>query len=128
MSEDTITVYAVSDLTGETVTRLVRAASAQFPEGRVTIKVLQNVTSAEQVVSFIEEQGDPWPLIVFHTILLKRVRKDLRNALNTLRIPSIDVLGTMVHVMGDLLDERPQETPGLTIDDGAAPRYFDLGK
>ena len=126
MSEP-ITVYAVSDLTGETVTRLVRAASAQFPDGHVTIKVLQNVQSAEQVVAFIEEQGDPWPLIVFHTILPRQIRKDLRNALNTLRIPSIDVLGTMVHMMGDLLAERPQETPGLTIDDGASPQYFDLG-
>lgn len=127
MSEP-ITVYAVSDLTGETVTRLVRAASAQFPDGHVTIKVLQNVKSAEQVVAFIEEQGDPWPLIVFHTILPRQMRKDLRNALNTLRIPSIDVLGTMVHMMGDLLAERPQETPGLTIADGADPHYFDLGK
>ena len=28
---NTITVYAVSDMTGETVARIVRAASAQFP-------------------------------------------------------------------------------------------------
>lgn len=28
-----ITVYGVSDMTGETVARIVRAASAQFPEG-----------------------------------------------------------------------------------------------
>jgi hypothetical protein len=28
--------------------------------------------------------------------------------------------------MADLLDEQPTETPGLTIDDGAMPIYFDL--
>lgn len=123
-----IVVYAVSDMTGETVTRIVRAASAQFPQGEVTIKVLQHCNSAEQVIAFIEEQGDTSkPVAVFHTILSRRVREDLRQALQTLRIPSVDLLGSTAHVMADLLDERPTLTPGLTIDDGAEPRYFDLG-
>ena len=52
--EKQITVYAVSDMTGETVARIVRAASAQFPEGNVTIKVLQHIRTAEQIVDFIE--------------------------------------------------------------------------
>lgn len=116
-----ITVYAVSDMTGETVARLVRAASAQFPQGHVTIKVLQHVGSARQVVDFVETQRDAGPVAVFHTILSKRMREDLRTALQTMRIPSIDLLGSAAHVISDLLDERPQETPGLTIDDGAEP-------
>ena len=121
-----ITVYAVSDMTGETVARIVRAASAQFPKGEVTIKVLQHIQSAEQIVAFIEEQADPGPVAVFHTILFKRTREDLRTALQTLRVPSVDLLGSTAHVMADLLDEQPTETPGLTIDDGATPIYFDL--
>ena len=123
-----ITVYGVSDMTGETVARIVRAASAQFPEGHVRIKVLCNAPSAEQVVGFIQEQGDDDACAVFHTILSKRVRKDLRNALQALRIPSVDLLGSTAHVMADLLGERPQQKPGLTIDDGAAPEVFDLAQ
>lgn len=122
-----ITVYAVSDMTGETVARVVRAASAQFPQGEVRIKVLQHASSAEEIVNFIEGQGDTsHPQAVFHTILSKRMREDLRHALQTLRIPSVDLLGSTAHVMADLLGERPQATPGLTIDDGAEPTYFDL--
>ena len=122
-----ITVYAVSDMTGQTVGRIVRAASAQFPEGHVRIKVLSHASSAEQVVDFIQQQGDDRNrCAVFHTILSKRVRKDLRNALQTLRIPSIDLLGSTAHVMADLLDERPTTTPGITIDDGAELEVFDL--
>ena len=121
-----ITVYAVSDMTGETVARIVRAASAQFPKGDVTIKVLQHIQSAEQIVAFIEAQADPGPVAVFHTILAKRTREDLRTALQTLRIPSIDLLGSTAHVMGSMLDEQPTETPGLTIDDGVEPQVFDL--
>ena len=122
-----ITVYAVSDMTGETVTRIVRAASAQFPTGEVIIKVLRGATSAEQIVDFIRRQGDDLGLCaVFHTILAKRAREDLRNALQALRIPSVDLLGSTAHVMADLLDEQPQTTPGLTIQDGADPIYFDL--
>ena len=66
------------------------------------------------------------PCAVFHTILAKRTREDLRNALQTLRIPSIDLLGSTAHVMADLLGEEPQETPGLTIDDGTEPEVFTL--
>ena len=124
--EKQITVYAVSDMTGETVARIVRAASAQFPAGSVAIKVLQHVRTAEQIADFIDAQSDPGPVAVFHTILAKRTREDLRCALQTLRIPSVDLLGSAAHVMADLLDERPHETPGLTIDDGAEPAYFDL--
>lgn len=124
---ETVTVYAVSDMTGETVTRIVRAASAQFPSGHVTIKVLRSASSARQVVDFIEGQGDDrHPCAVFHTILSKSVREELRLALQTMCIPSVDLLGSTAHVMADLLGERPQGRPGLTIDDGAEPLYFDL--
>lgn len=122
-----ITVYAVSDQTSETVCRLVRAASAQFPGGNVTIKALSHASSARQVMDFIEAQGDDRrPCAVFHTILAKGFREDLRIALQTLRIPSVDLLGSAAHVMADLIGERPQETPGLTIDDGVEPVVFDL--
>ena len=121
-----ITVYAVSDMTGQTVERIVRAASAQFPSGHVTIKVLQHIRSAAQIVAFIEGEGDAGPIAVFHTILSQRTREDLRAALATLRIPSVDLLGSTAHVMADLLGERPQATPGLTIDDGAIPTWIDL--
>ncbi len=121
-----ITVYAASDMTGETVTRIVRAASAQFPAGHVTIKVLRDIQSAEQIVAFIESQHDEGPVACFHTILSKRTREDLRRALQTLRIPSVDLLGSTAHVMADLLGQRPQTTPGLTIDDGAEPIVFSL--
>ena len=122
-----IVVYGVSDMTGETVARILRAASAQFPASEGTIKVLRNATSAEQVVSFIQQQGDDArPCAVFHTILSKRVRKDLRNALQALRIPSVDLLGSTAHVMADLLGEHPQTMPGITIEDGAQPTYHDL--
>lgn len=125
---DGIVVYAVSDMTGTTVSRIVRAASAQFGHGHVVIKVLQHAASAQQIVDFIQNQDDTrHPCAVFHTILSEQVRHDLRNALQTLRIPSIDLLGSTAHVMSDLLDERPQTKPGLTIEDGAEPLVFDLG-
>ena len=124
-----IAVYAVSDQTAETVCRLVRAASAQFPKGDITIKALSHASSARQVVDFIEAQGDGRiPCAVFHTILQKRFREDLRCALQTLRIPAIDLLGSTAHVMADLIGEGPSETPGLTIGDGATPTFFDLSR
>ena len=107
MSEG-ITVYAVSDMTGTTVGRIVRAASAQFPAGHVSIKVLSHATSAEQIVDFIRWQGDDLgACAVFHTILVKRTREDLRNALQTLRIPSVDLLGPAITIISTLTGEEP---------------------
>lgn len=122
-----IVVYGVSDMTGETVSRVVRAASAQFASGRVAIRVLGHVASAQQVVDFVEEKDEvEMPVAVFHTILDPQMRDDLRNALQTRGIPSVDLLGMPAHVMADLLGERPTTTPGITIDDGATPEFFDL--
>ena len=126
MTTPAITLYAVSDMTGETVARIVRAASAQFPAGRVAIRVLQHARTAEGIVRYIQAQVDDGPVAVFHTILSKRTREDLRVALQTLRIPSVDLLGSTAHVMADLLGEQAHTTPGLTIDDGADPVYVDL--
>ena len=127
--EESIIVYAVSDMTGETVGRIVRAASAQFPSSHVHIKLLCHVSSVEQIVRFIRAQGDDCrSCAVFHTILSKRMRSDLRTALQTLRIASIDLLGSTAHVMADLLDEEPRDRPGLTIDDGVEPEVFDFAQ
>lgn len=121
-------MYAVSDRSGETATRVVRGASAQFGKGRVQIKVLQRVQSAQQVIDFIEGQGDAIrPTAVFHTVLSKRMREDLRAALATMRIPAVDLIGSTCQVMSSLLGEEAQDTPGLTIGDGAEPVLFDLG-
>ena len=123
-----ITVYAVSDMTGETVARLVRAASAQFPTSDVTIKVLQHATSSQQVFDYNEGQWDDLvPCADFHTILTLRMREDLRAALQTLRIPSVDLLGSTSHVMAELLGKQPQETPGLYIDVVVKSTLFEVG-
>lgn len=124
-----LVVYAVSDRSAETVTRLVRGASAQFRAGHVRIKVLSNVSSARQVADFIERAGDDQGLCaVFHTMLSRNMREDLRRCLQTLRIHSVDLLGSAAHVMADLLGEGPEERPGLTIEDGAVPERFDLAQ
>ena len=108
-----ITVYGVSDMTGETVERIVRAASAQFPAGEVTIKMLQHASDAQQVIDFIEQQGDTeTPTAVFHTILSPRTRADLRSACQTLRIPSIDLLGPAVTVISTLTGIAPSHEVG----------------
>lgn len=126
---NTIEVYGVSDMTGKTVSRVVKAASAQFAQGSVSIMVLAHVRSARQVLDYIDGNGKAGTSrAVFHTILDPQVREDLRNALQAQGIPSVDLLGMPAHVMGDLLGVRPTTTPGITIDDGVEPEFVDLSE
>lgn len=120
-----VVAYAVSDMTGETAQRIVRAASAHFAPGSVAIKVLRHIGSAEQVVDFIREQGDDQrPCAVFHTIVSRPMSEDLRRSLQDLKIPSVDLLWSTANVIAGALGEKPQATPGLTIEDGSEPLFF----
>ena len=114
-------------LSGATIPQRFRTMVDRFGDDPLSMKQAGIVYAAEQIVDFIRKQGDDnGACAVFHTILAKRTREDLRNALQTLRIPSVDLLGSTARVMADLLNEEPQETPGLTIDDGAVPEVFDM--
>ena len=105
------------------------ALVARASEAECEVAFGKHERAVHQHVDFIQQQGDDrGACAVFHTLLAKRTREDLRNALQTLRIPSIDLLGSTAHVMAELLGDEPKETPGLTIDDGSELVFFDLAE
>ena len=56
------------------------------------------------------------PLAVFHTIVERNLRRDIRRELDKRGIPSIDLLGPAITVISTLTGEEPKYEPGRRMD------------
>jgi regulator of PEP synthase PpsR (kinase-PPPase family) len=106
-------VFVISDARGETATGVVSAAASQFPDDIVIIKRLGEVRSVETVKNYLDENVDPdVPLAVFHTVVDRNLRRDIRRELDKRGIPSIDLLGPAVTIISTLTGEEPVNEAG----------------
>lgn len=111
--EVTPIVFVISDARGKTATGVVKAAASQFGEEAVVIKQLGNVHSVSMVCDYLDKNVDPdLPLAVFHTIVDRNLRRDIRRELDKRGIPSIDLLGPSITVISTLTGEEPKYEPG----------------
>lgn len=106
-------VFVISDARGETATGVVSAAASQFTDDIVIIKRLGEVRSVDTVRAYLDENVDPdCPLAVFHTIVDRNLRRDIRRELDKRGIPSIDLLGPAVTIISTLTGEEPANRAG----------------
>lgn len=106
-------VFVISDARGETATGVVTAAASQFTDDIVIIKRLGEIRDVETVRSYLDENVDPdCPLAVFHTIVDRNLRRDIRRELDKRGIPSIDLLGPAVTIISTLTGEEPVNRAG----------------
>jgi len=126
MSEDTLDdidifpqvtpiVFVLSDARGKTAASVVEAAADQFSDNVVDIKQLGNVRSVQMVCDYLDKNVDPQadvPMAVFHTIVDRNLRRDIRRELDRRGIPSIDLLGPAITVISTLTGEEPRYETG----------------
>ena len=128
MSEDTLddidifadvtpVVFVLSDARGKTAASVVEAAADQFNDKVVTIKQLGNVKSVGMVCDYLDNNvTEDVPMAVFHTIVDRNLRRDIRRELDGRGIPSIDLLGPAITVISTLTGEEPKYEAGRSID------------
>ncbi len=106
-------VFVISDARGETATGVVTAAASQFTDDIVIIKRLSEVRNIETVREYLDAELDPdCPLAVFHTIVDRNLRRDIRREMDKRGIPSIDLLGPAVTIISTLTGEEPVNQAG----------------
>ena len=106
-------VFVISDARGDTATGVVEAAASQFTDDIVHIKRLGEVRDVDVVRAYLDENVDPdCPLAVFHTIVDRNLRRDIRRELDKRGIPSIDLLGPAVTIISTLTGEEPVNQAG----------------
>lgn len=104
-------IFVVSDGTGDTAEKLVRAALLQFNDVLVHVRTFPNVTERDQLSRLFRLAARERSIVV--TTL---VRADMRKAAAELakehRIRTLDAIGSLLGSLSDFLEAVPEGVPG----------------
>ena len=108
------TIFVVSDSTGETAERVVRAALLQFPQERVRIRLFTRVRDPESVSEVLKKASETGAMVVF-TLVSPDLREYFHEIAAQEHIETVDVIGTLIHKVGTYLEATPLNRPTATL-------------
>ena len=107
-----LTVFLVSDSTGKTAERVVRAALAQFGNAPVKLVRRGNIRTSEQVDAVIRQAAEIDSIIV-HTLVSNELHRRIIAESRLRGIDAWDAIGPILDRIATHLKITPQEKPGL---------------
>lgn len=107
-----LTILIVSDATGETAERMVRAALAQFASVEVTVVRHSNVRPAEGVREVVR-QAAAQDAVIFHTLVSTELRRLMLAECRIHNVDAMDLMGPVLDRLMVHLQLAPREQPGL---------------
>jgi regulator of PEP synthase PpsR (kinase-PPPase family) len=112
------TVVVISDATGDTAERVVRAALLQFKDSPCQVRLYSQVRLESEVEKIVEKAADLKALVVF-TLVNAAERELLWKLCDRLNIEAVDLIGALMGKMATYLGAQPVGVPGLlhTISD-----------
>lgn len=132
----------LSDSTGETAEKVVRAAMLQFPQSGAHIRLHTRVRTKEMVRPILERAAEAGALVVF-TVVSPELREYIHAQSYELKVEALDVIGALIGKLSVFLDRTPINTPSgmlplseeyfrrieaveftVKSDDGKEPRNF----
>jgi regulator of PEP synthase PpsR (kinase-PPPase family) len=135
-------IDVLSDSTGETAEKVVRAAMLQFPHSGAQIRLHTRVRTKEAARPILERSGREGALVVF-TVVSPELREYIHATSYELKIESLDLIGSLIGKLGAFLDRQPINMPSAMLplsdeyfrrieaveftvksDDGKEPRNF----
>jgi len=135
-------IDVLSDSTGETAEKVVRAALLQFPQAGAQIRLHTRVRTKEVARPILERAARESALLVF-TVVSPELREFVHGLTAELRVEAIDVIGSLIGKLGTFLDREPINLPSALLplseeyfrrieavefavksDDGKEPRNF----
>ncbi|MGK4003053.1 pyruvate, water dikinase regulatory protein [Sorangium sp. So ce1036] len=135
-------IDVLSDSTGETAEKAVRAALLQYPKAGVQIRLHTRVRMQEVARPVLERAAREGALVVF-TVVSPELREFVHASTAELNIEAIDLIGSLIVRLGTFLDREPINLPSAMLplseeyfrrieavefavksDDGKEPRNF----
>lgn len=104
-------IYLVGEGTGETISKIARAALAQFHREWVNIKTFFLVKDEHYISRILKHASDDNALVAF-SIVQPNLRDYLIAEADRLGIKAIDVIGNFIIQLSIFLKEKPLEIPG----------------
>lgn len=108
------TIFVLSDATGDTAEKVVRAALRQFDVGavQVDVRLYTHLRQIADVAPVVAEAAESGALLVF-TVVRPDLREALRGQCETRGVPSVDLIGTLMGAMAGFFGVEPRGVPGL---------------
>jgi [pyruvate, water dikinase]-phosphate phosphotransferase / [pyruvate, water dikinase] kinase len=110
-----LTVFVVSDATGDTAWRMMRAGLVQFQNAPVRLVRRAHVQKPRQVRQVVQEASRS-PSLVVHTLVSDDFRGVMRSECRTRGVDALDIMGPILERLTAHLNLEPQEKPGLFRD------------
>lgn len=106
-----LTIYAVSDYSGETAERVARSATGQFPDIEFNIIMVPAVNNKKRLERVIERaQIDN--AVVFYTLVKPEFREFFSREAGAAGIQALDVLGPALDTLDHVTGKAPAMEPG----------------
>ena len=107
-----LTIFAVSDSTGETAHRMADAAVTQFQDAPVEVTRRGDVLTEEQIRAVVLEAASGRSIIL-HTLVSHRLRHVMLEECRLRGVDAFDLMGPVLDRLATHLRLAPQEKPGL---------------
>lgn len=105
-------IYAVSDATGTTAERVVRAALVQFDDHRIEITRCGNIRNTDQIREIVSQARETGGFVV-HTFVYENLRHVMLTEGRAQNVTTIDLMGPLLARLTELLATPPRSEPGL---------------
>jgi [pyruvate, water dikinase]-phosphate phosphotransferase / [pyruvate, water dikinase] kinase len=105
-------VFVVSDGTGETATKMSKAALLQFTPRNTIFTRHSNVRSIEMIREVVKDAQRDRALVI-HTFATQELRRAMEEACQDRNVPSHDLLGSLFETLKEFFGIAPSEKPGL---------------
>lgn len=114
-----LTIYVVSDATGETAERVVQSALVQFEGADARLVRHANVRTNAQVARIVGEAAGR-PALVLHTLVSDDLRRQMLSESRRQGVDAMDLMGPILDRLATHLHRTPREMPGLFKQRGEA--------
>lgn len=104
-------IYIVSDGTGDTAEKVVRAALHQFKGYVVHLRTFPNVTERDQLERLVKQAAAERAILVT-TLVSSEVRAAASTLAKEHRVLTVDLMGSLLNKLGLALDSQPAGVPG----------------
>ena len=114
-------IDVLSDSTGETAEKVVRAALLQFPQAGAQIRLHTRVRTKDVARPVLERAAREGALVVF-TVVSPELREFVHAMTAEMKIEALDVIGSLLGKVGTFVDREPINLPSAMLP--LAEEYF----
>lgn len=107
-------IDVVSDSSGETAERVVRAALLQFPARRTRVRLHARVRDADSAREAIEVAAVDGGMVVF-TIVSPELREFVHQLCYEKKVEAVDLIGALLGKLSSFLDAEPLNMPSASL-------------